>query len=206
MRCKFVVRRRSLGLIASLVTLCGCSGGSLPRVDPDKPDARAGERAIELYDSNKDGLLDAVELEKAPGLKAALQKVDLNKDGKVSADEITGRIREWADSKLGRMGVSCNLTHNGRPLIGATVKFIPESFLGGELKPAEGTTDASGMARMSIPASGQRGICPGFYRLEITKSGEAIPSKYNTQTQLGQEIATDAAGLNNGVVTFNLSY
>jgi hypothetical protein len=206
MKSKSVARQRALGLIASLITLCGCWGGSLPRVYPDKPDARAGERAIELYDANKDGLLDAAELEKVPGLKAAVQNVDLNKDGKISAAEISARIGAWADSKMGRMGVTCNLTHNGQPLIGATVKFIPESFLGGELKPAEGTTDAFGIARMSTPASGQRGICPGFYRVEITKSGETIPRKYNTETQLGQEVAIDAAGLNNGMAKIDLKY
>jgi hypothetical protein len=203
---KALIRRRTLLLIASVIVLCGCSGGSLPRVYPDKPDSRAGERAIELYDANKDGFLDAKELEKVPGLKAAMQKVDADKDGKISAAEISARIKSWADSKLGRMGVSCIVTHNGRPLAGATVKFLPEAFLGGDLKPGEGTADANGLARLMTSGTGQRGICPGFYRVEITKSGEPIPARYNTETELGQEVAVDAAGLNNGVATVDLKY
>jgi hypothetical protein len=187
------------------IALSGCSVGAPPRVYPDKPDPRSGERAVELYDANKDGFLDAKELEKVPGLKAALHEVDRDKDGKISAAEISARIKSWADSKLGRMGVSCIVTHNGKSLVGATVKFVPEKFLGDQLKTAEGTTDTYGMARMSS-AAGQRGICPGFYRVEITKNGESIPAKYNTETRLGQEVADDAAGLNNGVTKIDLTY
>ena len=35
------------------------------------------------------------------------------------------------------------------------------------------------------------GMCPGFYRVEITKGNE-IPAKYNTATILGEEVAGDA--------------
>ncbi len=199
--------RLGFGLLCLAVLVAfGCSQGALPRVYPDKPDSRAGNRAVELYDADKDGFLDAKELEKVPGLKAAMKQVDRNKDGKITAEEISARIQDWADSKLGRMGVSCIVNHNGRPLAGATVKFIPENFLGGGLHAAEGTTDDRGMARMSVAGSAQRGISPGFYRIEITKAGEAIPSKYNTSTSLGQEVASDAAGLSHGVATVELKY
>ena len=189
----------------ALLLVFGCSQGALPRVYPDKPDSRAGSRAIELYDSAKNGYLTANDLQKAPGLKAAMRQVDRNKDGKISADEISARIQDWADSTLGRMGVSCIVNHNGRPLAGATVKFVPESFLGGGLQASEGTTDDHGMARLSVPGSAQRGTSPGFYRVEITKAGE-IPAKYNTNTCLGQEVASDAAGLSHGVATVDLNY
>jgi hypothetical protein len=197
--------RFGLPFLAMLLA-CGCWPGAQPRVYPDKPDARAGQRAIELYDANKDGFLDATELDKSPGLKAAMDQIDLSKCGKISAADISARIQAWADSKLGRMGVSCVVKHNGRPLDGATVKLVPEPFLGDNFETAEGTTDEHGMARMRVAASSQRGISPGFYRVEVTKAKEAIPSKYNTETSLGQEVANDAAGLNNGVATFNLNY
>ncbi len=196
----------SLALAAVSLAL-GCSFGSQPRVYPDKPDARAAERAMQLYDANGDGFLDAKELDKkAPGLKAAMRRVDLDGDGKISAAEISARIQAWADSKLGRKGVLCVVKHGGEPLAGAAVKFIPEKFLGDNLKTAEGTTDDHGMARISVSGSTQRGISPGFYRVEISKDGEAIPAEYNTETRLGQEVANDAAGLNNGVATFDLTY
>jgi hypothetical protein len=181
-----------------LTVASGCGQGAPARVYPDKPDPRSGERAIELYDANKDGYLDAKELEKAPGLKAAMKTVDSNHDGKISAGEISARIAAWADSKLGQMGVVCVVTHNGQPLVGAKVKFVPESFLGSELKAAEGTSDAHGTERLRL--------CPGFYRVEISKSGESIPARFNTETQLGQEVAEDGANLPNGVATFDLKY
>ncbi len=190
----------------ALLLVFGCSQGPQPRVYPDKPDPNAGQRAIELFDVDKHGYLTAKELEKLPGLKAAVRQVDRNNDGKIYAAEISARIKAWADSRLGRMGVSCIVKHNGRPLAGATVKLVPEPFLGGGLKTAEGTTNDYGLARMSVAGSGQRGISPGFYRVEIIKGGEAVPPMYNTDTSLGQEVASDAAGLNNGVARFNLSY
>jgi hypothetical protein len=190
----------------ALLLVFGCSQRSQPRVYPDKPDSNAGQRAIELYDIDKHGFLTAKELEKLPGLKAAVRQIDLNNDGNISAAEISARIQAWSDSRLGRMGVSCIVKHNGRPLAGATVRLVPEPFLGGGLKTAEGTTDDHGLARMSVAGSGQRGISPGFYRVEIIKAGEAVPPRYNTETSLGQEVASDAAGLNNGVARFNLNY
>jgi len=33
------------------------------------------------------------------------------------------------------------------------------------------------------------GVAPGFYRVEITKTGENIPAKYNTETSFDQEVA-----------------
>ena len=149
---------------------------------------------MELYDANKDGYLDAKDLEKVPGLKAAMKVVDFNRDGKISACYISARIQGCADSKLGRKRVTCIVTHNGKPLVGATVKFVPESFLGSESKAAEGTTDANGTARLNIPQSSHPGVSPGFYRVEITKSDERIPPRFNIETQLGQEVASDAAG------------
>jgi hypothetical protein len=196
----------SLLVMAALLVVGGCWQNGPPRVYPDRPDSHAGQRALELYDANKDGFLDEKELEKAPGLKAAMQQVDSNHDGKITAAEISARIGAWADSKLGRMLVSCTVSRNGRPLAGATVKFLPEKFLGGDLKASEGITNDSGYTRLAVPKSAQRGICPGFYRIEITKGGETIPPRYNTESQLGQEIAVDAAGLNNGVATIDLRY
>jgi len=38
------------------------------------------------------------------------------------------------------------------------------------------------------------GVPLGFYRVEVSKAGENIPAKYNTDTTFGQEVAPDARG------------
>ena len=95
-----------------------------------------------------------------------------------------------------------------QPIAGAEVKFVPESFLGPGLKTGTGTTDKNGDAMISQPSRGGDdpaiGMCPGFYRVEITKGNE-IPAKYNTATILGEEVAGDAVGLSTGLA-FELEY
>ena len=85
------------------------------------------------------------------------------------------------------MPVHCKVTHNGKALAGVTVTFVPEPFLGGGMQKGTGTTSSAGVANIVSPYAADpaiRGMSPGFYRVEITKSGEKIPAKYNTQTTL----------------------
>ena len=115
-------------LLAACVALtfpAGCGVSTPPRILPDSPDSSAAARAVELYDTDHDGLLDATELEKAPGLKAALKQLDTNKDGKISADEIKARIAQWQESKMGRLPLTCTVTHKGQPLAGDTSQACP---------------------------------------------------------------------------------
>ncbi len=188
--------------------LVGCGNSSPSAVLPDLPDASAASKAMELYDTNHDGFLDAQELEKAPGLKVAIKQVDTNHDGKISEQEIADRIQSWADSKLGRTRVLCRVTRKGKPLTGAKVVFAPEPFLGGTFQPGSGTTDVRGSALISSPYPQDpavKGMPPGFYRVEVTKDGESIPAKYNRETCLGVEIAHGSEGLENGII-FDLDY
>ena len=100
---------------------------------------------------------------------------------------------------------------DGKPLSGAMVTLEPESFLGNAVKPATGVT-VDGTADMSIaeqyrPAPSLWGVYCGLYKVRISKQQgglEAIPSKYNTETTLGCEVALDAPGAANGLV-FRLS-
>ena len=193
---------------AILAVAAGCSDSMPARVYPDKPDPQAGARALELYDADHDGCLNVAELDKVPGLKAAIKQVDTNGDGKISAAEITARIKTWEDSRAGRLSLACMFTHNGKPLAGATIKLVPEKFLGGELKTATGVTDSFGIARPATPGGvgPASGVSPGFYRVEVTKEGENIPAKYNTETKLGTEAALDCEGIGLGVIKFELNY
>ena len=104
---------------------------------------------MELYDANHDGFLDAKELEQVPGLKAAIKQIDANHDGKITEQEIADRIKFWTDSRMGRMSVKCRVLHNGKPLVGAKVVFVPEKFLGGTLQPGSGTSATMGFAQIT---------------------------------------------------------
>jgi len=180
--------------VVSLMLSGGCSRAA-PRLEPPTIDAAsAGAKAIEQYDANKDGKISGAELDKTPALKAAIARIDAGGAGEITADKIAARIKVWQESKSARMPLSCTVLHNGKPLAGAEVKFVPEAFLGENIKTATGKTDANGVAMLSIPTAGSNdppGVAPGFYRVEIAKSGENIPAKYNSQTTLGQEAAVD---------------
>ena len=153
--------------------------GRAPRLFPPAIDAdAAGAEAIKQFDANNDGKLSGDELDKCPGLKAAIDEIDPSGKGEITAETIAARIKAWQDSKLARMTLSCTVTHNGKPLAGAEVKFVPEKFLGKNMQAATGKTDKNGIAMLSIPTSGPRdppGVAPGFYRVEITKAGETDP-------------------------------
>jgi hypothetical protein len=186
--------------------------GGPRRILPPRLDATAaGKEAIKLYDTNKDGKISGKELDKCPGLKAAIDNLDPSGNEEITAEKVTARIKAWQDSKLGRMSLACRVTHNGKPLAGAEVRFVPEKYLGKGLKPATGKTDHNGMAMLSIPlkTTGEfrdpPGVAPGIYRVEITKKGEKIPARYNSETIFGQEVAMDAKGIQEGI-KFDLKY
>jgi hypothetical protein len=194
-----------VGAVALAALVAGCSGQA-SRLQPDAVAPEAAQKAMELYDANGDGFLDAAELEKCPGLRAALKQIDTSGSGKISAAEIATRIQFWKDSGLGRTGINVMVRHHGVPLPGAKVVFVPESFLGDNLRGGEGVTNDHGLATISAAGLGANdlpGLSPGFYRVQITKEGADIPAKYNTATTLGQEVAPDV--LRNGV-HFNLTY
>ncbi len=157
-----------------------------------------------MFDADKDGKLSGKELDKCPGLKAALARVDPSGKGEVTAEMITARIRVWQQMKVGRMAASCRVMHNGQPLAGAEVKFVPEKFLGESIQTAVGTTNENGYVAPSLPGEA-RGLPPGFYRIEITKAGLNIPAKYNADTVLGQEVAPDIPTFQSAS-TFNLEF
>jgi len=158
--------------------------------------ATAAAKAMTMYDANKDGNISGDELEKCRSLKA------IAKNGEVTAETIAEQISQWQNRGSGRVPVGFLVLHNGKPLAGATVKLVPEVFLT-DLVTAVGETGATGGAPMSVPTSGPaepKGASLGFYRIEITKEGEDIPAKYNTETTLGLAVLGETNS------TFNLIY
>ena len=65
------------------------------------------------------------------------------------------------------------------------------------MKAAEGTTRNDGTTHILISPSNpdEAGVHLGFYRVEISKKGadgkELIPARYNTESELGIEVARD---------------
>ncbi len=181
---------------AFMVSFAGCeprkSVVPVIKIDP----AAAAAKAMDLYDADKDGKISGAELDKAPSIKSALDLMGTDAAKGVAADRISARVQKWAADKNGMVPVLCFVTRNGAPLAGADVKFVPDPCIADYLKQSgEGKTDSSGWAKISLhrePGSDMPpAIPPGFYRVEITKSGENIPAQYNTATTLGQEISSD---------------
>jgi hypothetical protein len=167
-----------------------------PAIDADQ----AGKEAISSYDKNGSGTVDGTELDAVPAFKAAMKQLDENSDGQVSADEVANRIHAWQESKVGLSALVVQVNLDGKPLEGATVEFVPEAFLGKEVKPAKGTTGSEGTASCTVAHSGLGAQC-GFYKVMITGgNGLTVPSKYNTNTTLGAEVAPDADWAQTGLV------
>jgi len=207
---------------AAILAVSGCGR----RVRPIEIASDAGSQAVAKYDVNKNGVLEYKELDKAPGLQAGVATIKkLAKPrhfpsesellaATITAEEIDARIREWKARDVGRIRVLCRVLRvsgGGRSerVANAEVKFVPEDFLGPGLPTGTGTTDRLGEALISQPKEGEgdtalTGMSPGFYRVQITK-GTEIPAKYNTETILGQEVASDVVGISSTLV-FELEY
>ncbi len=206
-----VMRARSLltamlGLGLLGVGACSRTPAHLqqPGINPN-----AGRDAVQQFDADKDGKITGNELDKVPALRRALESYDTNGDGGVSADEIDARVAAWKESELGRRAVMISVTRNGAPLEGATLKAVPEKFLGEEIQPAEGTTDEWGVVMPSVVAAEDAaaggGMQVGLYRVEITKPGDQVPANYNSESELGFEVAQDPSG-GEGAIYFDLKY
>jgi hypothetical protein len=197
-----VFAARWLFLVALLAPV-GCSGRriAVPAISPE----RASQEALAQYDRNKDGFLDPDELKGCPALASCLKTLDKDRDGRLSAAEIAGRIAAYQSSRVGLSAVAFEVTLDGQPLSGATVTLVPEKFLGDALKPATGTTDARGRVRVATPGAEVPGVACGLYRIEISKKDatgrETIPARYNQATILGLEVAPDS---NLGALKFAL--
>jgi hypothetical protein len=184
--------RNCLSLLAA-VFLCGCSFGpsrvEVPQIDP----AVAAAAAVEQYDSDKDQNLSQSESAACPGLAGSFKLYDSNQDGQVSQAEVEARLKAMLGSGIGRMPcmVVVYAGDSQRPIEGAKVRVVPESFLEGAIQAGEGVTNPRGIAKpVTVGAPpGLPGIEMGLYRVEITHDSLKIPERYNTKTELGFELS-----------------
>ncbi len=181
-----------VALAVGVVLLAGCSGDRTPvEAPPPSYDAAAiAQAAIRELDKNKNGTIEGPELEACPALKSALAALDKNRDGMLSLGEIQQRVQAYA--ARGTMLVTCTVTLDAQPFVGAGVTFEPEKFMGNGLKTATATTDKDGTcAAFAIDGRPFTSLPAGFYRIRVTKEGMKLPARYNTQTTLGCEVFAD---------------
>ncbi|TWT87221.1 EF hand [Pseudobythopirellula maris] len=198
----------------SLIVSTGCSNRPAAIRPPSINASQAGRLAMEEYDTDGDGFVGGDELKSAPGLNAAIESLDTDGDGKVSADEVAERVKKWQSFGVGLTSVRYSVTIDGQPLPDADVTFDPEAFLGDEILVAKGKTNRRGLGSASIPRDmrptedSPPGLAYGLYKVRISKivnGQEMIPSRYNEETILGQQVSIDNTATSRGTgITFDL--
>ena len=197
-------QKGSILLACAALSVSGCLFGGpsrlkAPSFDPDG----AAEAAMGMYDTNQDGQLDEEELKSCAALGKAIEEIDKNGDGNLDQAEIEERIAFFAGTRTARSSLACRVIRKKRPVVGATVRFVPEEFMSDILVEASGTTNEVGMTTIHIQDQ-MGGIVPGFYKVEISKKSksgkESLPEQYNTKTTLGQEVTDGSQALATGLV------
>ena len=182
-----------------LLGVSGCTGRSLHVALPDLDPGKVAASALDTLDQNGDGAIAGEELEHCPSLKNSLGSIDKNGDRRLTADEIEARLRKYLDDQIGVQSLTCFVSLDGRPLVGAEIVLQPESFLENAIQPALGTTAQDGAAVMMTADGKLPGVQPGFYRVRISKvigGKEQIPARYNTESELGHEVSFSSGAAN----------
>ena len=196
---RLIVSKTACATLICLLMGCGESPVKPPELDP----SASAKQAMVQYDADSDGFIAGKELDRCPGLKAGLRLIDRDQDGKVSAGEIEARFNDLQDFKTAFYSTTCQVTLNNKPLEGATVRLIPEEFMGPNVKPAQGKTDARGFCTFAVEEAEFEGANYGIYRIEVSKKdgsgNETLPAKYNRQTELGDAIP-GGANVEGGIV------
>ena len=176
------------------LALIGCSNQPA-RIDTpgyDPKEIAAG--AIERLDQNGDGVLTGSE--RSPALHLA----DANGDSEITADEISARVEKWLRSRIGLQSCLVTINWRGKPLAEAEVRFEPEDYMLDTIAAAGGETTHRGTAQLRSqegPIDGWPqgrslpGLRSGFYKVIVTHPTVSIPAKYNTETELGAEVAPE---------------
>ena len=193
--------------VASLAALAAGCGPSRPaRVVPPALDPEAVTAAVMAKaDANGSGSIEKPEFAAVPALAAAVQELDGDRDGAVSAAELRAWLEQVKLSQIAITSFAGEVRHLKKPLASATVRLVPESFMGTGVQPAEGVTDASGRFSATIPQAKYPGVNCGLYRVEITgqgNDGKPLPARFNAQSTLGAAVGGRLP--ENGVAAFVL--
>jgi hypothetical protein len=186
------MHRLGLLLASSVVLLVanvGCSNSAGSQLRTSAP-AETAAAALQNYDANKDGKIDAKELEASPALLEGLPRIDKNRDGAIDAAEMQARFETY-ERMSDVVGFDLAITANGRPLSGATVTFTPESFMGEGKQSYSGKTDDRGSTSLEgEQVKSMPGLPAGYYSVHV----HSATGKYDVK--LGCEVADDTPSPN----------
>jgi len=167
-------------LVASSI---GCTQSTAQRATAFDPSA-ATTKALEQYDRNSDRKLSADELKASPALSASAARIDKNRDGSLSENEIRERFKAH-ESLAGNLLFQISVSAQGKPLADATVTFTPEPFMGEGLQTYVGTTGEKGLCALKGSQFKTLGVPDGFYQVHVSQTAHGIDAVR------GVEIAND---------------
>lgn len=193
-------------LPCAVLLIFGCGPARPARVIPPSLDpAAVAAAAIAAADTDGDSAVDAEEIRTVPALAAALKQLDTDGDGKLTVAELRSWLETVQKSRVAITSFTATVSHKGKPLADATVRLIPEPFMGDGMQRGEAVTDAAGNAVPTIRDSKYPGVNCGLYRVEIEGTGvdgKLLPARYNTESTLG--VAVGGLLPENGIITFIL--
>lgn len=189
--------------LAAVCLATGCGKRPEKITLPSFSAGAAAAAALKAYDKNANNSVEGSELADCPALQMAIQRIDKDGNGKLTDTEISERIASYnalgANSLMARSFI---VTLDGQPLANANVRFEPEEFMLGSIKPAVGVTDATGRVSPRKEGSEYPLMQIGMYKIKISRregETETIPAQFNTETKQGIEIAPDVPDQERGV-------
>jgi hypothetical protein len=102
-----------------------------------------------------------------------MDRLDADKDGAVSSEEIAQRIRQY-QSQSDLVPLSLYVERGRAPLSGATVVFEREEFMGEGHMTFQGVSDASGAVALVSDGEDLPGLPLGFYRVRVSGPVDAL--------------------------------
>lgn len=143
---------------------------------------------MELWGTNRDGGLDGEELLQCPGLARDIGAIDSDKDGIISRAELLARLAAFEANGTRLKAASFLVTLNGKPLVDAEVRLIPEQFIEDILEPAYGKTNTVGILRPQSETADLRAMQLGYYRVAVESPLIKTDSQRESIRSLGASV------------------
>jgi hypothetical protein len=173
---------------ASLAAILGCSGSAVSQVRTGTPQ-EAAAKAFEIYDADSDGKLADDELQKCLSIASALDRIDSNRDSAVDLAEMEARFAAH-DELADLVGFDIRITSKQEPLVGATITYTPEPFMGEGKQNYVGTSTDGGNCYVVGQEVEFPGVPIGFYQVRIVHQASGV------DVTRGCEVAGDAPTAN----------